>query len=390
MVFSSAIKMDNPEILEAKDKSIPVIPRAEMLAELMRLKYGIAIAGSHGKTTTTSMIATILGHCGIDPTVIIGGRLNSIGSSARLGQGEFLVAETDESDGSFLFLSPTIAVITNIDSEHLDYYGDIESLKETFLNFANKVPFYGLAVLCRDHDNIQALIPRLKKRYTTYGLTAQADFQGRNIEYKGFSISYDAYYLGNKLGRIEIQMPGIHNVYNSLAAIAVAIELDLNFEDIRKALRDFSGIQRRFQIKGDINGITIVDDYGHHPVEIAATLNAASYSSNKRIIVVFQPHRYTRTKLLFNDFIKAFNHSDVLIITDIYPASEERIKGVNSYNLYMEIKRHGHKDVRYIGNKEEIVEHLINVVKSGDMVVTLGAGDIYSVGDQLIKRLRNG
>ncbi len=391
LVFSSAIKPDNPEIVEARERSIPVIPRAEMLAELMRLKYGIAVAGSHGKTTTTSMIATILGYCGMDPTVIIGGRLNSIGSNAKLGQGDFLVAETDESDGSFLMLSPTIAVITNIDPEHLDYYGDMEALKDTFLSFANKVPFYGLVVLCLDHRNIQDLIPRIKKRFVTYGLTTQADFQGRNIEYKGFSTGYDAYYLGNKLGRIEINMPGIHNVYNSLAAIAVAMELDLKFEDVRRALKDFSGIQRRFQIKGVIKGITIVDDYGHHPEEIKATLNAAVNSSNgKRIVVVFQPHRYTRTKLLFNEFVKAFNQSDILIITDIYPASEERIEGVSAYNLYAAIKRHGHKDVRYIGDKAGIVDYLVEVLRSGDLVITLGAGDIYWVGDRLMERLRNG
>jgi UDP-N-acetylmuramate--alanine ligase len=387
VVVSSAIRPNNPEIEVAEERLIPIIPRAEMLAELMRMKVGIAIAGTHGKTTTTSLIATILGAAGLDPTVVIGGRLNSIGSNAKLGQGELLVAEADESDGSFLKLMPTIAVVTNIDPEHLDYYQGIEEIKEAFLHFLNKIPFFGLAVLCLDHPHIQSLLPKLKKRFTTYGLTTQADFQAREIEYDELSTTFDVLYQRKEIGRLGIRMPGLHNVYNALAAVATAFELDIPFEVVQEALRDFGGIQRRFQVKGEKKGILIVDDYGHHPVEIMATLKAAKTGWKRRIIAVFQPHRYTRTHALFQEFLTAFYDADVLILTDIYAAGEERIDGVEAKALFEGIREYGHKDVTYLPDKKEIVNHLVRIMVPGDMVITLGAGDIWQVAEEMVRRL---
>jgi len=387
VVVSSAIRPNNPELEVANERLIPVIPRAEMLAELMRMKVGIAIAGTHGKTTTTSLIATVLGAAGFDPTVVIGGRLNSIGSNAKLGQGEFLVAEADESDGSFLKLMPTIAVVTNIDPEHLDYYKGIEEIKEAFLHFLNKIPFFGLAVLCLDHPNIQSLLPKLKKRFTTYGLTAQADFHAEEIEFDGLSAAFEVLYHREKVGRLRIRMPGLHSVYNALAAVATAFELDIPFKTVQEALKDFGGIQRRFQIKGEKKGVLIVDDYGHHPVEIIATLKAAKTGWKRRVIAVFQPHRYTRTQTLFQDFLAAFYDADILILTDIYAAGEDRIEGIESKGLFEGIREYGHKDVTYLPSKKEIVDHLLRIVTPGDMVITLGAGDIWQVSEELVKRL---
>ena len=388
VVISSAVRPGNPEVEAAEERLIPVIPRAEMLAELMRMKIGIAIAGTHGKTTTTSLIATVLAAGGLDPTVVIGGRLNSIGSNARLGQGEFLVAEADESDGSFLKLMPTIAVVTNIDPEHLDYYKGIDEIKEAFLCFLNKIPFFGLAVLCLDHPNIQSLLPGLKKRFATYGLTTQADFQAKEIVYEGLSTSFDVIHQRQEIGRLSIRMPGLHNVYNALATLATAFELDIPFQVVQETLRDFSGIQRRFQIKGEKEGILVVDDYGHHPVEIMATLKAARTGWGKRIIAVFQPHRYTRTQALFKDFLTAFYDADVLILTDIYPAGEDRIEGVESKALYEGLREYGHKDVTYLADKKEIVEHLLKIVSPGDLVITLGAGDVWQVSEELVNRIK--
>ena len=387
VVISSAIRPRNPEVEAAEERLIPVIPRAEMLAELMRMKIGIAIAGTHGKTTTTSLISTLLAAAGLDPTVVIGGRLNSIGSNARLGQGEFLVAEADESDGSFLKLMPTIAVVTNIDPEHLDYYKGIDEIKETFLSFLNKIPFFGLAVLCLDHPNIQNLLPRLKKRFTTYGLTPQADFQAKEIVFEGLSTSFDVIHQHREIGRLSLRMPGLHNVYNALAALATAFELDIPFRVVQETLQDFSGIQRRFQIKGEKRGVLVVDDYGHHPVEIMATLKAARTGWGKRIVAVFQPHRYTRTQALFKDFLTAFYDADVLILTEIYPAGEDRIEGVESKALFEGLREHGHKDVTYLADKKEIVEHLLRIISPGDLVITLGAGDIWQVSEELAKQL---
>jgi UDP-N-acetylmuramate--alanine ligase len=387
VVISSAVKQGNPEVKAAEERLIPVIPRAEMLAELMRMKIGIAIAGTHGKTTTTSLIATVLAAGGLDPTVVIGGRLNSIGSNARLGQGEFLVAEADESDGSFLKLMPTIAVVTNIDPEHLDYYKGIDEIKEAFLCFLDKIPFFGLAVLCLDHPNIQSLLPRLKKRFTTYGLTTQADFQAKEIVYEGLSTFFDVIHQRQEIGRFSLRMPGLHNVYNALATLATAFELDIPFQVVQETLQNFGGIQRRFQIKGEKKGILIVDDYGHHPVEIMATLKAARNGWGKRIIAVFQPHRYTRTQALFKDFLTAFYDADVLILTDIYPAGEDRIEGVESKALYEGLREHGHKDVTYFADKKEVIEHLLRIVCPGDLVITLGAGDIWQVSEELVEQL---
>ncbi|MBM4338621.1 MAG: UDP-N-acetylmuramate--L-alanine ligase [Deltaproteobacteria bacterium] len=387
VVVSSAIRPSNPEIKVAEERLIPIIPRAEMLAELMRMKVGIAIAGTHGKTTTTSLIATILGAAGLDPTVVIGGRLNSIGSNAKLGQGEFLVAEADESDGSFLKLMPTIAVVTNIDPEHLDYYKGIDEIKEAFLNFLNKIPFFGLAVLCLDHPNVQSLLPKLKKRFTTYGLTTQADFHAEEIEFDGPSTAFDVLYHKKKIGRLRIRMPGLHSVYNSLAAVATAFELEIPFKTVQEALKDFGGIQRRFQIKGEKKGVLIVDDYGHHPVEIIATLKAAKAGWKRRVIAVFQPHRYTRTQTLFQEFLAAFYEADILILTDIYAAGEDRIEGVEAKALFEGIREYGHKEVTYLPDKKEIVDHLLGIVVPGDMVITLGAGDIWQVSEELVKRL---
>jgi UDP-N-acetylmuramate--alanine ligase len=387
VVISSAIRKGNPEVEVAEERLIPVIPRAEMLAELMRMKVGIAIAGTHGKTTTTSLIATVLAASGLDPTVVIGGRLNSIGSNARLGQGEFLVAEADESDGSFLKLMPTLAVVTNIDPEHLDYYKGIDEIKEAFLSFLDKIPFFGLAILCLDHPNVQSLLPKLKKRFTTYGLTTQADFQAKEIVFEGLSTSFDVVHRHQEIGRLRLRMPGLHNVYNALATLATAFELDIPFQIVQETLRDFSGIQRRFQIKGEKKGILIVDDYGHHPVEIMATLKAARTGWGKRIIAVFQPHRYTRTQALFKDFLTAFYDADVLLLTDIYPAGEDRIGGIEAKALFDGLREYGHKDVTYLADKREIVEHLLRIISPGDLVITLGAGDIWQVSEELVNRL---
>jgi len=387
VVVSSAIRPNNPEIEVAEERLIPIIPRAEMLAELMRMKVGIAIAGTHGKTTTTSLIATVLGAGGLDPTVVIGGRLNSIGSNAKLGQGDFLVAEADESDGSFLKLMPTIAVVTNIDPEHLDYYKGIEEIKEVFLEFLNRIPFFGLAVLCLDHPNVQSLIPKLKKRFTTYGLTTQADFQAEEIEFDGLTTTFNALYQRREIGRLSLRMPGLHNVYNALATVATAFELEIPFEVVQETLKHFSGIQRRFQIKGEKRGILVVDDYGHHPVEIMATLKAAKTGWKRKIIAVFQPHRYTRTQALFQDFLSSFYDADALVLTEIYAAGEDPIDGVEAKALFEGIREYGHKDVTYIPDKKGIVNHLLKVVVPGDMVITLGAGDIWQVAEELVKRL---
>jgi UDP-N-acetylmuramate--alanine ligase len=387
VVISSAVKNDNPEVQEARENLIPVIPRAEMLAELMRMKYGIAIAGTHGKTTTTSMVATLLGFAGIDPTIVIGGRLNSLGSNARLGQGKFLVAEADESDGSFLKLSPTIAVVTNIDADHLDFYSGIEEIKDTFVEFINKVPFFGLTVLCLDSDNVADIIPRVNKRFITYGLSAQADIRACDIKLEGLSTAFVAQYRGERLGEISFKMPGAHNVLNALAAIGVALELNIPFSVIQEGFRDFGGVGRRFQVKGEVRDIMVVDDYGHHPTEIRATLAAATAGWDRRLVVVFQPHRYTRTKELYDEFVKAFHDAEVLILTDIYPAGEEPIEGVTAEALARSVRQHGQKDVTHISDREELVGHLLEILKPGDILLTLGAGTIWQTGELLLQKL---
>ncbi len=389
VVTSTAVNLENPEVQEAHRRKIPVIPRAEMLAELMRMKYGIAIAGTHGKTTTTSMVATVLSHGNIDPTVVIGGRLDSIGSNAKLGQGEFLVAEADESDGSFLKLSPTIAVVTNVDEDHLDYYEDLDEIRETFVDFINKVPFYGMVVLCLDDVNLQGLIPEVKKRLVTYGLTGQADFKASDIVHKADRTSFMVHYRDEALGRLNIRMPGKHNVLNALAAVAVGMELDMPFAAIAEGFEDFGGIGRRFEIKDEAQGIMVVDDYGHHPVEIKATLSAACSGWSRRVIAVFQPHRYSRTEALFGDFLTAFYQADHVAVMDVYAAGEKPRPEVSAEKLAGGISEHGHKSCCYTGNIEATVEHLQAILQPGDIVITLGAGNVWQVGEELIKLLKD-
>ncbi len=390
VVVSSAIDSDNPEVAAANmDYHIPVIRRAEMLAELMRLKYAVLVAGAHGKTTTTSMVGTVMAEGGLDPTVIIGGRLNAWGTNAKLGQGDFVVAEADESDGTFLLYSPTISLVTNIDTEHLDFYKDLDEIKETFLEFINQVPFYGLNILCLEDENIQGLLPRIKKRMVTYGFSAQADFQARDLAFDGLNVSYRAFYCGQELGKVTLPIPGQHNALNSLAAVAVGHELEIPFSAICRGLQEMTGVQRRFQIKGEVNGVTVIDDYGHHPTEIKAVLKTmASSFPERRRFVLFQPHRYTRTQALFEDFTTAFYQSDVLIVTEIYAASEPVIPGVHAEKLTTAIQKHGHGNVRYLPDHLALVPSLVEEVREGDVVLTLGAGNIWQTGEELLKRLQ--
>ena len=390
VVVSSAIDSDNPEVAAANmDYHIPVIRRAEMLAELMRLKYAVLVAGAHGKTTTTSMVGTVLAEGGLDPTVIIGGRLNAWGTNAKLGQGDFVVAEADESDGTFLLYSPTISLVTNIDTEHLDFYKDLDEIKETFLEFINQVPFYGLNILCLEDENIQGLLPRINKRMVTYGFSAQADFQARDLAFDGLNVSYRAYYRGQELGKVNLPIPGRHNALNSLAAVAVGHELEIPFSAICRGLQEMTGVQRRFQIKGEVNGVTVIDDYGHHPTEIKAVLKTMALSfPERRRFVLFQPHRYTRTQALFEDFTTAFYQSDVLIVTEIYAASEPAIPGVHAENLTTAIQEHGHGNVRYIPDHLALVPSLLEEVREGDVVLTLGAGNIWQTGEALLEKLK--
>lgn len=380
VVTSSAVKPDNAEVSMARERHIPVILRAEMLAELMRMKYGVAVAGTHGKTTTTSLIATILAKGGLDPTVVIGGRLNSLGGNAQLGQGDYLVAEADESDGSFLLLSPTIGVVTTVDAEHLDFYRDLAAIQDAFVQFVNRVPFYGCSVICLDQPHIQSLVPRMKKRYVTYGMISQADYVVRDIDFVGTRSRFDVYYGREPLGRFTLNLPGVHNVYNALAAIAVGRELEVDLPTIADALDAFSGIHRRFEIVGTRDGVTVVDDYGHHPEEIRQTLRAAkAVWPNARLVVVFQPHRYTRTQALQDDFHTAFYEADTLLLLDIYAASETPIPGVSSEGLYAGIKAHGHRRVFYMPEPDEVLSFLRDDLSAGDVLMTLGAGDVWKL-----------
>ena len=386
VVTSTAVKTDNPEALEAHRRNIPVIPRAEMLAELLKMKFSIAVSGSHGKTTTTSMVAMVLASGGLDPTMVIGGKLASIGSNAKLGDGEVIVAEADESDGSFLKLSPSLAVITNIDLEHLDYYRDIEDIKTAFLQFANIVPFYGSTILCLDDENVKDILPKIKRKTVTYGLAQPAEYRASEISFSGPSSRFTLHYKKDALGTVTLNVPGLFNVYNSLATIAVARELDMEIPAIKEGLKSFTGVQRRLEVKGTVNGITIVDDYGHHPTEIRETLRAAKQVWKEKIIVVFQPHRYTRTKALFNEFITAFPNADTLIVTDIYAASEVPIDGVNAESLCEGIRRHGHKNVIYIKTFDDIVNHLLSIAKPSDVIITQGAGSVWKIGEEFLKK----
>jgi UDP-N-acetylmuramate--alanine ligase len=385
-VYSSAVFPDNPEVAEARLK-IPVIPRAEMLAELMRLKYGIAVAGAHGKTTTTSLVSSVLAAGGMDPTSVIGGRFNRFGGHAKLGQGDFLVAEADESDGSFLKLSPTIAVVTTIDREHLDHYKSLEAIREAFLNFLNKVPFYGLGVVCLDQENVQPLLPHLRKRYVTYGMTTQADLTAGDLTLERWSSKFSVRFRDRDLGRFTLPVPGTHNVYNAMAAIAVGLEVEVAPDLIRSALAEFPGVERRFQLVGEKGRVTVIDDYGHHPTEIKATLAAARIGSENRLIVVFQPHRYTRTRDLLGEFGTAFYEADSLVLMNIYPGGERPIEGVTGERLFETVRQHGHRDVRYLADPEAVVEALHLIVRPGDVVLTLGAGDVWKVGKSYLDSL---
>ena len=388
VVTSSAIGAHNPEVLAAREAGIAVIPRAEMLAELMRLKYSIAIAGAHGKTTTTSIVAAVLEKGRLDPTVVIGGRLKSIGVNARLGRGDFIVAEADESDGSFLKYTPTIAVVTNIDREHLDYFRDLEDIKAVFLSFIDRIPFYGLAVLCLDSAPVQDIIPRVQKRFTTYGLSVQADFQAREVCFEGLRSRFVAYRHGRRLGAINLNLPGIHNVYNALASIAVGLELDIDFATVRQTLETLEGVQRRLEVKGTVNDIMVVDDYGHHPTEIKTTLQAIGASwPHRRKVVLFQPHRYTRTQALFEEFTRSFYQCEALVLLPVYAASEREIPGVDSRSLCRAIQAHGHKDVRCFETRAAAVAYLGKTLRPGDIFLTLGAGDVWRAGDPGIATL---
>jgi UDP-N-acetylmuramate--alanine ligase len=376
-------------VARARELKIPVIPRAEMLAELMRMKYGVAVGGSHGKTTTTSLVAAVLREAGRDPTMVVGGKLRTLGTNARLGQGEFLVAEADESDGTFLLLSPIVAVVTNIDREHLDYYGDMDRLREAYLQFIHRVPFYGLAVLCLDNVNVRAILPQVRKRFVTYGTSSDADWQARELRVEGLETVFEAWRDGRRLGVVRLRMPGRHHALNALAALAVAEDLEIPFRIAAHALEEFGGIHRRFEVKGEERDILVVDDYGHHPEEIRATLRAAREGFAHRRVVAFQPHRYSRTRDLFAEFLEAFDDADVLLMTDIYAAGEERLDGVSGETLYQALRRRGHLDVRFVG-RERMADALLEVARPGDLVLTLGAGDIHRAGDELLALLRAG
>lgn len=389
VVTSTAVRSNNPEVQEAHRRGIPVIPRAEMLAELLKMKFSVAISGSHGKTTTTSMISTVLAHGGLDPTMVIGGKLGSIGSNAKLGDGAIIVAEADESDGSFLKLSPNLAVITNIDREHLDHYRDIEEIKDAFLQFANSVPFYGVTVLCTDNERVREILPDIKRKVLTYGLDGSADYQAAHIRPENRGSRFDVIEKGVSLGEVVLSVPGRFNVANALAAIAVAREFDLPFEAIREGIALFIGAQRRLEVKAIIHGVTIVDDYGHHPTEIRETLGAAKQVWPQRLIVVFQPHRFSRTQALFPEFTECFGKADDLILMDIYPAGEDPIAGVSSGSLQESLIARGQKNVLHIQVFDNIVEHLVSIIQPTDIVLTLGAGNVWKIGEVLAERLKS-
>ncbi|HEX4824645.1 MAG TPA: UDP-N-acetylmuramate--L-alanine ligase [Candidatus Polarisedimenticolaceae bacterium] len=384
VVVSSAIRPDNPEVVEARRRKIPVIPRAEMLAELMRLKYGIAVAGAHGKTSTTAMIAEVLTEGELDPTVVIGGRVKSLRSGAKVGKGEFMVAEADESDGSFLKMKPTIAVVTNIDREHLDHYAGLGEIQDAFVKFLSRVPFYGAAIVCLDEPNLRAILPRVDRKLVTYGLSSDADLTADHVTFDGFGATFTARQRRDKLGSVRLKVPGRHSVANALAAIAVGLELDVPFSKIAKALRRFRAVDRRFQLKGEAFGARVVDDYGHHPTEIEATLAAARDGFGARTVVVFQPHRYTRTRALLEEFGRAFALADRVVVTEIYAAGEPAIEGVDGRSVAEAIARSGHRDVTFAERLAEVPKIVRAAIQPGDLVLTLGAGDVWKVGDALL------
>ncbi len=389
LVYSSAVQPDNPEVMEAQRRKLPVIRRAEMLAEVMRLKYGIGIAGTHGKTTTTSMVSLVLMEGGVDPTVIVGGRLHGLaGSNARLGKGDFIVVEADEYDRSFLSITPTIAVLTTLETDHLDCYRDLEDIKGAFIQFANKVPFYGFVVLCLDEPALQDIMPRIKKKIITYGLNGQADLQAVEISHRHNETTFIVLHEGKELGEIHLQIPGRHNVQNALAAIAVGLELKVPFARVKAGIEKFTGVFRRWEVKAEINGMTIVDDYAHHPTEIRATLAGAKAGWRRRLVCVFQPHLYSRTRDFYDEFGRSFFNADVLVLTDVYPAREEPIQGVSGELIANAAKEFGHKQVHYVPDKKDVPAYLMRIAKKGDIIITMGAGDIWKYGEEFIAQAR--
>ena len=391
LVYSSAVAPDNPELQEAQRRKIPVIRRAEMLAEVMRLKYGIGIAGTHGKTTTTSMVGLILIEGGVDPTVIVGGRLRGLaGSNARLGKGQFIVVEADEFDRSFLSITPTIAVLTTLETDHLDCYRDLEDIKSAFIQFASKVPFYGFVVLCLDEPALQDIMPKLKKKIITYGLNGQADLQAVDIAHRQNVTRFVVLYGGKELGDVELQIPGKHNVQNALAAIAVGLEVGIPFAKVKAGIEKFTGVFRRWELKAEVGGVTVIDDYAHHPTEIRATLAGAKAGWRRRVICVFQPHLYSRTRDFYDEFGRAFFNADVLVLTDVYPAREEPIQGVSGELIVNAAREFGHKNVNYVPDKKDIPAYLLKIKRPGDIIITMGAGDIWKFGEEFIKNLKGG
>ncbi len=389
VVVSSAIKGYNPEVEAARARQIPVIPRAEMLGELMRMKYGIAVAGAHGKTTTTTMVHTVLMAAGFDPTAVIGGRVNSLGlANARWGKSDYLVAEADESDGSFLTLTPTLAIVTNVDAEHLDHYGTFDNVKKAFTDFCNRVPFFGMSALCMDNPGVQAILPNLTKRYTTFGITSQATYRARNLRHDGMTTRFVAWRRADELGEVVLPMPGSHNVLNALGVLAITDFLGMPFETYCKAIAQFEGVARRFTVRGEVGGVTVVDDFGHHPAEVRATLQGARASfAGRKVIAAFQPHRFTRTRDQLSEFARAFHDADKVVLCDIFAAGEKPIDGVTSEALVALVRQAGHPDVTYIARREDLAAWLDAQAKTGDLVITLGAGNIQLTCNEVIELL---
>jgi UDP-N-acetylmuramate--alanine ligase len=388
LVYSSAVTTDNPEVMAAVGRNIPIIKRAEMLAETMRMKYGIGIAGTHGKTTTTSMVGLTLTDGGIDPTIIVGGKLSGLGgTNARLGNGEFIVVEADEFDRTFLKLTPTIAALTTLESEHLDTYKDLDDLKTAFIEFVNKVPFYGFVVLCLDEPALQDIMPQINKTIFTYGLSGQADIRATDIEHDGFTSEYTVIYKGKNLGRIKLNIPGVHYVQNSLVAVTIGMELGIDFKIIKKALEKFSGVYRRFETKYN-KEVLVIDDYAHHPTETTATLEGIRSGWSRKLVAVFQPHLYSRTKDFYQEFGRSFLNSDVFICTDVYPAREKPIEGVTGKLIADITKKLGHKNVYYVEDKNSIPAKLMELKENGDIIVTMGAGDIWKYGEKFVELLK--
>jgi UDP-N-acetylmuramate--alanine ligase len=389
VVYSSAIKPANVEMVRARELKIPVIRRADMLGELMRMKYGIGIAGTHGKTTTTSMIGTVLTAGRLDPTIVVGGKMLNIGSHAHLGKGQYMVVEADEFDRSFLKLLPVLAIITTLEADHLDCYKDLDDIKNAFVEYANHVPFYGAVILCLDETSVQDIIPRIERTIITYGCTLQARVRAENVSFSARQSRFTAINDGKVLGALTLQVPGLHNIKNALAAIAVGLELKIPFKSIKAALEQFTGVKRRFDIKGEKRGVMVVDDYAHHPTEIEVTLKAARHGwQDRRIIVIFQPHLYSRTRDFCDLFARAFFQSDILIITEIYPAREEPIPGVSGAMIAHKAQEFGHQEVHFVPDKNDIIGFLKKIVRPKDMVLTMGAGDIWEIGEEFIKKMK--